>query len=433
MNYTEQDFLPQTTFHFDNMDRPIVRAGLLQHRHRKWIAAALLLVLVAGLAFMFTPSSKTLIVDRDTLTVAQVVRAPFLDYLPLRAEAQPAQLVVIPSLTGGQIVDIRVSDGEHVAAGQPLAVLANPELRQAVTDREVDIAAQLAGITAQRLSVQRNLMDIAGQLSEAENARLKAHQELAKQTKLYEKKIVNDAYMENYRQEAGFRAEQARQLTRGVAREHAISDQQLRQIRQTEALLQGSLADSRSRLNDLTLRAPVTGLLAGFGLQIGQTIAPGNAVGQIDPAREYKLVAEVDEYYLSRVRENRRGKAAVGGRSYPVIIKKILRQVVDGRFRVELAFAGGIPADIRTGQAFDVQIMLGNPGTALVVPAGPWADAGGMAFVSRGDGSRFERRQIAIGRRTPTQIEVISGLSAGDTLITSSLAEYRQVRTIQAR
>jgi len=416
------------------MDRRIERPLGWRKRRRALVLAAVALLAIAAAALLtLLPASGSLIVNASEVEVGQAARAPFVDYLPLRAEAQPLRLVMVTSTTGGQVAEVIIRDGAAVQAGQPLAHLTNPELRQQVAEREVEIASRLADLTAQELALQRNRLDLASQVAEANNQRLGADHELTMQEQLHAMGFVQEQHVISSRRDSSYREAQVRALTRGQAEEATTAARQLAQIRETAALLRQNLAVVRASLGDLVLRAPISGTLTGFTVQPGQSVAAGDALGQVAEGRAYKLVAEVDEFYLGRVSVGQTATGAIEGSVYGLVVSNVLPQVTNGRFRVEFTFIGVAPTTFRTGQAVDVRVTLSNSRSAVVAPAGAWVDAGGVAFVASPTSDQFDRRQLRLGRRTQEQVEVLSGVIPGERLITSSAADYAGIEQIQIR
>ncbi len=201
----------------------------------------------------------------------------------------------------------------------------------------------------------------------------------------------------------------------------------------TAGELRDSLAMTRAGLAALMVRAPVAGRLTAFTLLPGQMVKPGDAVGQVDSERAWKLIADVDQFYLGRVRAGLKAVADIDGSGVPLTFLKVLPQVTEGRFRVELAFDGAALTGLNRGQTLDVRLTLGADRPAVVAPAGGWLDAGGtVAFVLTGE-NRAVRRAITTGRRNPDQVEVTSGLAPGDRIVTSPLAAYTPYQTLLLR
>lgn len=412
------------------MDRRIERPHA---RRRKLIVRGGVAVacVVAAVAFwLLLPGSGALSVDAASVRTGAVQRAPFRDYVPLRAEVAPLNTVYVTAVSGGQVADLAVVDGQMVDAGSPLARLANPQLELDVATRSAGIVGQLSGIDGQRLTIQRNRLDGDQEVADARNALTKAEALLAQKQPLFEKGYITKPAIDPLREEVAYQRSRVVALGAGRSEADATLVAQSSGIAATARELRESLAMVRGSLAALTVRSPVAGRLTAFTLQPGQTLKPGDAVGQIDSEGRWKLTADVDQFYLGRVRTGQPASAEIEGRTIRTTVLRVLPQVTAGRFRVELGFVGAAPVGLNRGQTLDVRLVLGADRLAIVAPSGGWLDAGGTsAFVLDGE-TRAVRRAITTGRRNPDQVEVTSGLSPGDRIVTSPLGTYAAYRTL---
>ncbi len=412
------------------MDRRIETPG----RHRRTLAIrvglGLALIVAAIMIYRLVPASGSLTVDSAAIRTGEIVRAPFQDYVPLRAKVAPLSTTFIASVAGGQVEELIASDGQLVTKGVALVRLTNPSLELDVASRSADIAGQLGSVSGQRLAVQRSRFEGDNDLAEARNALLKAEEDYQAKSFLFERNIVNQAAIDPVAAEVAFRRERVRALEQSRGRERNVLASQSARIGQTEAQLGRSLAMVRRSLDALTIRAPVSGRLTAFTLQPGQTLSPGDPVGQIDSEGSWKLTADVDQFYLGRVETGLPARASIGGETIQVTVIKVLPQVTDGQFRVELGFKDAPPAKLNRGQTVDVRLVLGADRPALVAPSGGWLDGGGTSVFVMDSEDRARRRTIATGRRNPEQVEITAGLAAGDRIVTSAIGDYADFDTL---
>lgn len=415
------------------MDRRIERPHAKRRRLVVRVALGLAVVAVAVAVWLLIPGSNALAVDAAAIRTGTVTRAAFRDYVPLRAEVAPLRTVIVTAVSGGQVAELQSSDGVTVAAGAPLARLANPQLELDVASRSADIAGQLSAISGQRLSVQRTRQDGARDVADARNALSKAETEFRQKQVLFDRGFITRAAIDPVRDEVAYQHARLAALDTGQRQAGATLADQSAGIAATARQLRESLAMVRASLSALVLRAPVGGRLTAFALQPGQMLKSGDAVGQIDSEGQWKLTADVDQFYLGRVRAGLTATAEIDGGIYPLHVIKVLPQVTDGRFRVELGFDRAVPAGLNRGQTLDVRLVLGADRLAIVAPPGGWLDAGGTtAFVLDGD-DHAVRRAVTTGRRNPDQVEITAGLAPRERIVTSALGAYASYQTLLIR
>jgi len=408
------------------MDRRLPRKGFRLGRVGMGVAGGVIAAVIAVLIWRTLPGNGDLVVKKADLATATAQQAIFDDALPVRALAAPLRTVQIVAIEGGQVQGVQVEDGARLAAGQPLATLSNPRLRMEVTASEAQIAGQLGDARGQQLQISRSRMDREQAISETAFNLLNAERELGIRSSLHAKGFVSDAGLAESQALADYHRNRLQSLRRAEPSENQLAQRQLQGVVSSSSQLQSNLSAVRASLDALTIRAPVAGRLTAFDLQPGQPLAAGTVVGQIDSEDAYKLVAEVDEFYLARVSAGQGATATIDGQAWPLTISRVLPQVANGRFTAELVFRGATPPNLRRGQTLDLRITLGESRPALVLPTGAWLEGSGGAFVYvlDADGRRATRRAVRLGRRSPTQVEVLEGLAARDRIVASSYAAF---------
>jgi HlyD family secretion protein len=404
------------------MDRRIPRA-LVPWWQRPSMILAIALVLGVALIWRLLPTSGSTDIAAADIETGSVQRAAFDDFLPVRATVTPAVTTLVGVLAGGRVEKLLVQDGMLVVSGQPLARLANPELRLDVLAREAQIVSQLGTLAGEDLAIERNRLDRAGQVEQANYDLIRARRELAKRQKLYDQGIVADAGVKGYAEEVAFQERRFARLRAGGAAEARITTTQSARLEDARDRLERNLSAVRAGLDALEIRAPAAGRLTNFTIQPGQTLRPGDPAGQVDSEGAWKLVADVDEYHLGRVRI---GQRAVAGPAR-LVVNKVLPGVKDGRFGIELRFDSRPPAGLNRGQTLDTRVTLGAVSRVLVAPVGGWLDAGGgnSVFVLDANGAHARRRPVKTGRRNPEQVEILSGLAPGERIVLSNTASVK--------
>ena len=406
----------------ESMDRVIGKPG-----RRRWpVLAGIGAALVAGVALIvwLLPGAHSIAVKASETEIAQVRREPFQDYVPVRAEVAPLTTVFVTAVEGGQVSEVLVLDGSEVAAGAPLARLTNPQLRLAVVAQEAEISGKLGDVSAQQLALQKAQADRERELAQATYELQKARHELDRHQTLHDAGFDSDAALRSAQDDAAYNQARVTALQASGARENALGADQAGKVRALSGRLNDNLSAVEASLDALVVKAPMKGRLTNFVLQPGQTLKAGETVGQVDSEGAYKLTAELDEFYLGRVAVGQSASADIDGRAVPLTVARVLPQVVQGHFHVELAFQGATPVALKRGQSLDVRLVLGDTRPAVTLPNEAWLEGSGGAFVfvMRPDGLHADRRAITVRRRNPQQVEVASGLSPGDRVVVSSYA-----------
>ena len=383
-------------------------------------------LVVAGTGWLATTSRGSQTVAAANLTVSTVRRGSFDDFVPLRARVTPSVTVFLDAVEGGRIDRVLVEDGAAVTAGQPLAILSNATLQLDVIAREADVSQQLNNLRIQELALQRSRLENRRNLSEVDWQTRKAERALDRDTRLAAGGWVSGRALKDSQDDARYLADRRAVTAETLATEDRLQNSQLAQLRSAAASLSANLRLARASLDALTIRAPVAGQVSGFAPQVGQSLARGERLGQIDSAGRNKLVADIDEFYLGRVAAGQKASVEWNGRTWPLTVAKIYPQVKAGTFTADLRFDGAEPPALQRGQSLAPRLTLGDPVPAtLVANGGFYQDSGGtFVFVMSNDGASAEKRPVRLGRRNPDSIEVIGGLVPGDRVITSAYTGF---------
>ena len=412
------------------MDRPIERP-MWRRRRTLMAAGALAAVLsAAGLAAAVLGDAKSSVrVPVQNVTLGTVERGVFHDLVVLRAVAQPKDVVYLDALEGGQVQEVLAQAGDVLSVGQPLLRFRNTELELEVLDREgrlVESITQLQTYEKQledaRVANEKAAAQIVYDITRLQRT---AERRDALAAKGY---ISRDLYDQVHDE-----LDHSRKLlplqTTSNAEQDALRRRQIPQIRSELATLQESLKVTRGKLDSLVVRAPVAGRLTDMDIKVGEIRNRGQRLGQIVADTGFKLQAQIDEYYLDRVRPGQTGDVTIEDRQVPVRVTRVDPQVKNATFQVDLAFEGAMPRGLLPGQALEGRLTLGGDRPALILPAGPFLErtGGDWVMVADGGGSHADRRRIKIGRRSAEQVEVLSGLAPGERVVTSDYAAFEKV------
>jgi HlyD family secretion protein len=381
--------------------------------------AALLLII---LFWLFAPRAGSQSVSADRLGISVVENGIFEDFQPLRARVTPLLTVYLDAVEGGRVEQLAVEDGASVTKGQLLAVLSNADLQLSTLARQTEVEQQLNNMRGQELALQQTRSANMRDLNQAETELAKAQRQYDLYKPLAAKGFVTSKQFNDTTDDLNYQKKRLAILRRSIAEDERLQASQLSQLRASASSLNSSLSIARGSLNQLNIRAPATGQLSGFSIQLGQSLQRGERLGQIDSAGGNKLVADVDEFYLGRVQREQAASVDVDGKIYRLKVAKVLPQVRNGQFQVELIFDGPEPPSIQRGQTMQVKLTLGDSSRAVLMPNGAFFnDTGGQwIFVVDRGGNSATRRNIQVGRKNADFIEVLGGLKPGEKVITSS-------------
>jgi HlyD family secretion protein len=402
------------------MDRVVIRKRL---DRRIVIAGAAAAVLVLLLVFwLFAPRADSMSVARDRLTISDAQSGTFEDFLPVRARVTPLVTVYLDAVEGGQVQKKLVEDGAQVTSGQLLAVLSNAELQLSTLEKQAEVEQQLNNMRSQELALVNTHNSNLRDLNQAETDLAKARRQYDLQKALADKGFVAMKTFNDTKDDLAYQTERLKILKQSIGQNEALQRSQLQQLRVAATSLNSSMGVAQNSLGQLNIRAPVTGQLSGFDIQLGQSLQQGERVGQIDSAGGDKLQADVDEYYLGRVAVGQTASADIDGKTYRLKVAKVYPQVRNGQFQIDLLFVGPEPQSMQRGQTVQAKLTIGDSSKALLIPNGAFFnDTGGnWVFVVDKGGNSATKRAVTLGRRNSDFIEVLSGLKPGEKVITSS-------------
>jgi len=401
------------------MDKVVERRGL--SRNVKIAIGAGALLVLTLLFWWFMPGAGSQTVTKNRLTISTVQTGRFEDFIPLRAKVTPLLTVYIDSIEGGRVDKVLVEDGTDVVAGQPIAMLSNAELQLSTLARQTEVEQQINNMRSQELALSQTRLANERAILDAQLALTTARRQYEREAPLAAKGYVSGKQFNDTADNYQYQQRRLAVLQRSQSSDERLQSGQLDQQKASMKSMSAGLGIARTNLDALNLKAPVTGKLSGFSIQIGQSLQRGERIGQIDSPGKNKLQAGVDEFYLGRVQVNQSASVDWNGKTFRARVMKIYPQVQNGQFQVDLQFLGDEPQGVQRGQTLQAKLTLGDPAPAKLIPNGAFYNESGGAyvFVVAPDGNSAVKRQVRLGRRNPDFIEVLDGLDAGERVITS--------------
>ena len=401
------------------MDRPIVGRRFTRPMT---MGLAMSLTGLAAIAWLVLhPAERTLTVQESKITISSVATAPFHDFIPLRGQVVPLDSIVLDAVQGGRVEQVLAEAGQRVVAGQPLIRLSDPSLELDAIARETQIIEQINSQRSLQLSFEQTRTSDAKAVVDAEYNILRLGRQVARRQSLAAKGFASREMLDQSADELTYQARLRQIAVDASQRDAAVIERSNDLIAETAARLDANLAAAKRQLDALTVRAPADGVLTGLDAHLGEEKSRGQHLGQIDRDDGFKVTVQVDEFYLARVRPGQHVAVTIDGTPSALVVSKVYPQVKDGEFEIDLAWEGATPPGLRRGQAVQGKLELGGDVAAVVLPAGPFLEASGGAwvFVLDRDGATAIRRSVKLGRRNAEAVEVLSGLEPGDRVVTS--------------
>lgn len=408
------------------MDRTLAKPALNPRiKQVLWIALGLLVV--ASLWAGFRPrEGRTLRLSGERLSVSPVTFGDFDDFIPVRGRVTPRRTLYLDAIEGGRVEKIHVEDGAFVEKGDLLVEISNTSLQLDVISREAQVTEQINNLQTQQLALERNRLEHARNLVEIDYQITRLGREVDRRRKLVATGTISQADSEATEDEYRYYQEKQRITRESQKSDERLQKAQMSMLEDSVKMLRDNLEVARQNLDGLKVRAPVSGQLTALNAELGLSLGRGERLGQIDDPDSFKISAQIDEFYLSRVEAGQTAFLEAGGEDYNLKVHKTYPQVSNGQFEVDLLFSDAQPQDIRRGQSLQLKLTLGDPTPALIIPNGAfYQDTGGnWIFVVSNDGARAVKRPVRLGRRNARFIEVLEGLEEGERVITSPYTSF---------
>ena len=410
------------------MDRRIEKKkGLARAFTKKALpfwGGALLLAFILWL--VFRDDAKKLRIDADNISIGTVMQGEFNDYIRLSGQVAPMTTIQISPLEGGVVQQIVAEEGTRVKQGDVILILSNENLDMQILNSEAELA--------EKENILRNTMiQMEQQKLSVEQEKLQLQMEVRRNKRTYEsqKALFDDGLIarEDYlKAEEDYELSHSRlKLVENRAKQDSLHRSvEIERMRESLDNMRLNMLKIRNRKENLTIKAPIDGELGLLDVVLGQSVASGSKIGQINNLDSYKIEAQIDEHYIDRVTPGLEATFERQSERYQAQIRKVYPEVRDGKFKADFKFMEQQPDNIRSGQTYYLNLQLGQPVEAVLIPRGAFYQktGGKWIYVLSSDGTKAMKRNIRIGRQNPQYYEVIEGLEPGERVISSSYDNF---------
>lgn len=385
-------------------------------------SAGLLFFLFLIYNFLWGDATATRRLKAERLTISTVVRGPFQEFLPVTGTVRPIKTIFLDAIEGGKVDTVYREAGSFVQAGDKILRLVNTNLLISISNQDALVVEQRNLLINTKFQLERNRIQNRQRILELEYNLKRLEREYERKKLLFEKNLISQREFEDITDEYRYQ-QRLNQLTiESVRSDSLFQEIQVGQLERSLERLQENLQIARRRLDELVIRAPVSGQLTSLNAEIGQSKNPGQRLGQIDVFDGFKVVAAIDEHYLPRVEIGQRGEFDFAGETYWLKTTKIYPEIRDDRFDVDMEFDGPEPEGIRRGQTVHIRLQFSSASDQILLPQGGFyqSTGGQWIYVLDPDGNTATKREIRLGRKNTQVFEVLEGLEPGEKVITSN-------------
>lgn len=407
------------------MDRQIEKKSFLRRYAWYIVAAAALAALLVWIVLGTTANTMT--VDASDITVSDVTRGKFDDYVRLNGQVLPIQVVQISPEEGGIVREKVVEEGTRVRKGDVILRLSNSNLDLQILNAEAELAEKQNLLRNTQVAMQQDRLNNRTEQVTLDTDCDRKHRAYEQNARLYKERLISKEVYLQSREDYNLARRKQSLISQRLKQDSIYRHVQMAQMEDNLDNMRKNVLLVRDRKNKLEVRSAIDGELGLLDVELGQNIAAGQNIGQINDLSDFKVQAQIDEHYIDRVRPGLSASFSRDGKTYRLRVRKVYPEVRNGTFRTDFVFVGERPAQMRSGQTFYVELALGKSQQATLIPRGTFfqTTGGNWIFVLDKSGRKAYRRNISIARQNPQYYEVTDGLEPGERVITSGYEAFK--------
>lgn len=407
------------------MDRQIEKKSFLR-RYAWYIAAAAALAALLVWIVLGTTAS-TMTVDASDITISDVTRGKFDDYVRLNGQVLPIQVVQISPEEGGIVREKVVEEGTRVRKGDVILRLSNSNLDLQILNAEAELAEKQNLLRNTQVAMQQDRLNNRTEQATLDTDCDRKRRAYEQNARLYKERLISKEVYLQSREDYKLARRKQSLISQRLKQDSLYRHVQMAQMEDNLDNMRKNVLLVRDRKNKLEVRSAIDGELGLLDVELGQNIAAGQNIGQINDLSDFKVQAQIDEHYIDRVRPGLSASFSRNGKTYRLRVRKVYPEVRNGTFRTDFVFVGERPAQMRSGQTFYVELALGKSQQATLIPRGTFfqTTGGNWIFVLDKSGRKAYRRNISIARQNPQYYEVTDGLEPGERVITSGYEAFK--------
>lgn len=375
---------------------------------------------------IFRDDASTLRVNGDTLTFSEVRSGEFNDYIRISGQVHPMTTIQISPREAGIVEEIIAEEGSFVKAGDVIIKLSNDDLDLQILNSEANLAEKENTLRNTMISMEQQKMQLNLDILELQTEVKRKGRALESQRRLFDDGLIGkEEYLRSEEDYTLFCKKLEVTLAR-AEQDSVYRSVQIKQMRESLENMKLNMQMIRKRKDNLAVKAPIDGELGLLEVALGQSIGSGSKIGQINELGSFKIEAQIDEHYIDRVSAGLTATFERQNETYDAVIRKVYPEVRGGKFQADFKFSGEQPSNVRTGQTYYLNLQLGQPESAILIPRGTFYQktGGKWIYVVDPEGGKAVKREIRIGRQNPQFYEVLEGLEPGEKVITSGYDNF---------
>lgn len=398
-------------------------------KYRYHILAGILFLALVVYLISLSLGPRQLKIEAGAYRIAEVAEAPFREYVDVEGLVQPIQTIWINAQESGSVERIVAEEGAMLQVGDTILVLSNPELIRTIEEEEADWENQQRNFREQEIEMEQRSLTLRQQTLDAAHQMEALEKSLMQSREEYRMGIKSKAELDVQEEEYNYQRKKAALQLQSLQHDSVCTLIKREMVAANRKASTRKLSRTSDRIDRLVVRATVAGQLSFLDVTLGQQVAAGSSVGQIKVLTEYKVSTSLSEYYIDRITTGLPAHIQYQNQQFPLRISKVVPEVKNRAFACDLLFTAEKPSNIRLGKSYRVQIELGMPETALVIPKGNFYQqtVGRWIYRLSPDGKRARKVEVELGRQNPQQYEVLSGLQPGDKVLVTGYEQFGDI------
>lgn len=408
-----------------SMDKALPKRSVWQ-KYKYYILGGTAFIAFLVYVLLTVSGGRKLRVNSERIVIADVTEAPFLDYVDAEGIIQPILTIKLNALESGMVQQIVAEEGTMLHQGDTIMTLQNPELERTIEEQQAEWESQRILYQEKRLEMEQKSLLLKQQTLQAEYELSRLEKDYALGIEEFNMGVKSKAQLDVQHEEYIYKTKNTALQLEGLRHDSAATILRRELMNNDLERARKNTTHAGKRMDNLVVRAPISGQLSFLNVTLGQQVRQSENIGEIKVMDNFKIRTQLSEYYIDRVMVGLPASVTYQGEKYPLKVSKVVPEVRDRQFQVELIFTEEKPDNVRIGKSYRIQVELDQPDNAIIIPRGDFFQVTGGQWIYKvnSSGDKAIRTPITVGRQNPVQYEIIGGLEPGEKVITTGYANF---------